>query len=154
MTKEPRFNGIATTQGHKAMSRIKGKDTRPEVVLRKALWAAGIRYRKNVKGLPGSPDVAITKYKLAVFVDSEFFHGKDWDTKLKRIKEGSNGGYWTAKIERNIERDIEKEASLRAIGYKVIRIWSQDVIKDTDACVRAVKEAIMDIEIGGDLDGE
>lgn len=94
------------------MSRIRGKDTRPEIALRKALWRKGIRYRKNVRSMPGRPDIVIPRYKIAVFIDSEFFHGKDWDTKREKIRRGSNGEYWVSKIERNIERDNEKESAL------------------------------------------
>ena len=154
MTKEPRFHGTVSEQSHKTMSRIKGKDTRPEIVLRKALWHKGIRYRKNLKGIPGRPDIVITRYKIAVFVDSEFFHGKDWEQKKDSIKAGANGDYWSAKIERNIERDREKELGLRTIGYHVIRFWSRDVMKDTDACVQTIEEAIFDRKIGGGGDGE
>ncbi len=124
------------------MSKIKGKDTKPELLLRKALWEQGIRYRKNCKTLVGRPDVAITKYKVAVFVDSEFFHGKDWEQKKPTIERGTNSDYWVAKIERNIQRDIEKTKALEAIGYKVVRIWSKDVINDIEGCLKIINEAI------------
>ena len=153
MTQEPRFHGSATEQSHKTMSRIKGKDTKPEIILRKALWNRGIRYRKNYKDLPGRPDIVITKYKIAIFIDSEFFHGKDWNDKKDRIREGSNGDYWTAKIERNIERDNAKEASLHALDYLILRFWSRDVLNDTEGCVHAIEEAIFSRMIGDDLDG-
>ena len=80
--KEPRFYGKVSERSRKSMSRIKGKDTSIEVILRRALWNRGYRYRKNYKGLPGKPDIALTKYRIAIFCDSEFFHGKDWE-KLK-----------------------------------------------------------------------
>ena len=79
MDHEPRFKGEVSEERHNTMSRIRGKDTKPEIILRKYLWNKGVRYKKNCKGLPGRPDIAITKYKIAVFCDSEFFHGKDWD---------------------------------------------------------------------------
>ena len=154
MPKEPRFNGTVSKQSHKTMSRIKGKDTRPEIVLRKALWHKGIRYRKNYKGLPGRPDIVLTRYKIAIFVDSEFFHGKDWDAKKGNVSSGANGDYWTAKIERNMARDKEKEHALRTLDYIVIRFWSRDVLGDTEACVHAVQEAIFAKRIGGIADGE
>lgn len=77
--REPRFHGEVSEKSHKNMSRIHGKDTSIEVTLRKALWNKGYRYRKNLKDLPGRPNIALTKYKIAVFCDSEFFHGKDWE---------------------------------------------------------------------------
>ena len=89
------------------MSRIKSKNTSIEVTLRKALWRAGIRYRKNYQKLPGSPDIAITKYQIAIFCDGEFWHGKDWSKKKLNIK--SNREYWVKKIERNRSRDRQNE---------------------------------------------
>lgn len=82
-TQEPRFHGEVSEQSHKNMSRIRGKDTSIEVTLRKALWQKGYRYRKNLRGLPDRPDIALTKYKIAIFCDSEFFHGKG-NTFLKK----------------------------------------------------------------------
>ena len=89
----------------KIMGRIKNKNTSIEVELQKALWKSGIRYRKNYTKLPGAPDIAITKYRIAVFCDGEFWHGKDWVTKKPRIQ--SNKEYWVTKIERNMLRDTE-----------------------------------------------
>ena len=80
------------------MSRVRSKDSKIEVRLRKALWHKGYRYRKNYNKLPGKPDIAITKHKIAVFCDSEFFHGKDWDEKLhSQIMRGSNAQFWEKK---------------------------------------------------------
>ncbi len=146
MPREPRFHGTVSEQSHYTMSQIRGKDTKPEIVLRKALWNEGIRYRKNYKAIPGRPDIAITKYKIAIFVDSEFFHGKDWDEKKASIAKGSNGDYWTAKIERNIERDKEKTKALEELGYLVIRFWSRDVTKNTEDCIRTILEAISECQ--------
>lgn len=87
-TKEPRFHGEVTEKSHKNMSKIRGKDTNIEVVLRKALWHRGFRYRKNYKGLPGRPDIVLTKYRIAIFCDSEFFHGKDWEILKPRLEKG------------------------------------------------------------------
>ena len=92
INKEPRFHGEVSEKSHRNMSRIRGKDTSIEVALRKALWEKGYRFRKNYKGLPGSPDIAITKYKIAIFCDSEFFHGKDWDVLKAKLEKGKNPG--------------------------------------------------------------
>lgn len=85
------------------MQHIKSRDTKPELVLRRTLWHSGLRgYRKNYKTLPGKPDIVFTRYRVAVFVDGEYFHGKDWDNGQKeRVQNGTNASYWTAKIERN-----------------------------------------------------
>ena len=91
------------------MSHIRSKDTKIERILRNALWHKGYRYRKNYKQLPGSPDIAITKYKIAIFCDSEFFHGYNWE--IKKQKLGQNKEYWIKKIERNMARDRESDRS-------------------------------------------
>ena len=122
------------------MQRIKSKDTRAEVILRKALWKKGFRYRKNWAVLPGKPDIAITKHKIAIFCDGEFFHGKDFDTKKKPE---TNAEYWEEKIKKNIQRDQVVEADLKGMGWTVIRFWSRDIIKDPESCVKAVEEIIL-----------
>lgn len=102
------MDNLTREQRHKNMQHIKSKDSKIELTLRKALWKKGIRYRKNWKDLPGKPDIVITKYKIAIFCDSEFFHGKDWESDLrKRLENSSNPDYWVPKIKRNIERDRE-----------------------------------------------
>ena len=98
---------LTPEQRRKNMRAIKSKDTKPEIILRKALWREGIRYRKNWKDLPGKPDIAITKYRIAVFCDSEFFHGQDWEELELKLQKSNNSEFWIGKIKRNIERDKE-----------------------------------------------
>jgi DNA mismatch endonuclease (patch repair protein) len=129
-------------QRHKNMSAIKSKDTSIEVRLRKALWHKGYRYRKNYKGLPGTPDIVLTRYKIAIFCDSEFFHGKDWDELRLRLENGSNSSYWVKKISRNIERDSRNDRSLKAVDWTVLRFWGKDIMKHTDECIRTIEETI------------
>ena len=152
--REPRFNGEVTPKSHKNMSRIKGKDTRIEVLLRKALWAKGYRFRKNYNFLPGRPDIALTKYKIAIFCDSEFFHGKDWDALQQKLESGKNPEYWISKISRNIERDKEKDDALISCGWTVIHFWGKEILKNTDECVKAIEETIFDLKMseGNDYD--
>ena len=145
--KEPRFHGEVTEKSHKNMSRIKGKNTSIEIALRKALWNKGYRYRKNYKGLPGTPDIAITKYRIAVFCDSEFFHGKDWDVLKTKLEKGKNAGYWTSKIQRNIERDEVKNKKLRFEEWTVIHFWGKDILKNADECVKVIEETIFDLKM-------
>ena len=128
----------------KNMQKIRSEDTSIELRLRKALWHKGYRYRKNYKDLPGKPDIALTKYKIAIFCDSEFFHGKDWETLKPRLEKGKNPDYWIPKIERNMERDREKDRRLLFEGWTVLHFWGKDILKDTDGCVRAVEEAIFE----------
>lgn len=153
--REPRFYGEVTERSHKNMSRIRGKDTSIEVALRKALWAKGYRFRKNYKKLPGRPDIALTKYKIAVFCDSEFFHGKDWDVLKVKLEKGKNPDYWIKKIERNMERDQEKDKLLRSEGWTVIHFWGKEILKDIDGCIKVIEEAIFDLKmLGEENDGE
>lgn len=145
--KEPRFKGEVSEKSHKSMSRIRGKDTSIEVKLRKKLWEKGYRYRKNYKNLPGTPDIAMVKYKIAIFCDSEFFHGKDWEVLRPRLEKGKNPDYWIAKIERNMQRDIEKDQALLFKGWTVIHFWGKDIMKDTDECIRVIEEEIFNQKI-------
>lgn len=126
------------------MQHIRQKDTGIEIQLRKALWAAGYRYRKNVSSLPGKPDIVFTKYHICVFCDSEFWHGKDWDKNKERMKRANNADFWIKKIERTIERDSEVNQRLRLMGWQVIRFWGREIQKNTDGCVQTIKEAILD----------
>lgn len=135
---------LTKEQRHKNMQHIRSKDTKIELILRKALWKKKIRYRKNYSKLPGTPDIAITKYKIAIFCDSEFFHGKNWEEQKKRIEKGNNGDYWIAKIEGNIEHDRIVNRELNGLGWTVLRFWGNEIKKDPDGCVAAIEENIMD----------
>ena len=126
------------------MRKIHSKDTSIELLLRKALWHKGYRYRKNYKALPGSPDIVLTKYKIAIFCDSEFFHGKDWEILKLRLENGKNADFWIKKIERNRNRDYENDKKLLFLGYTVLRFWGQDISKHTDECLQTIEEAIWD----------
>lgn len=133
-----------TEQRSKVMSHIRSKDTSVEIALRKALWKKGYRYRKNYKALPGSPDICLTKYKIAVFCDSEFFHGKDWVVLKPKVESGNNGEYWAKKIQENINRDNEVDQKLIFMGWTVIHFWGKDILKNTEKCVRVIEETVFD----------
>lgn len=139
---------LTKEQRRKNMQRIKGKNTSIEVRLCKALWQKGYHYRKNYKELPGSPDIVLTKYKIAIFCDGEFFHGKDWDKLKARLEKGEKGEYWIKKITRNMERDEEINKQLMFKGWTVLRFWGDEIKKNTDECVKAVEEVIFDMSIG------
>ncbi len=126
------------------MSHISGKDTSIEISLRKALWHKGYRYRKNYKKVPGTPDIALTKYKIAIFCDSEFWHGKDWEKLYGKLAKGNNPKYWTKKIEENIRRDQEKDHMLIAMGWRVLHFWAKDIEENLEDCVRAVEEIVLE----------
>ena len=135
---------LTKEQRHKNMSRIKGKDTGIAIKLRKALWHKGYRYRKNYKKLPGNPDIVLIKYKIAIFCDGEFFHGKNWEELREHLKNGNNSQFWISKIARNIDRDDEVNKKLNAMGWTVLRFWGEDIKKHLDECVQVIEENIFE----------
>lgn len=143
---------LTPEQRRKNMQHIRCKDTSIEVKLRKALWHRGYRYRKNYSILPGKPDIVLTKYKIAIFCDSEFFHGKDWEVLKPRLAKGNNSEYWIAKISRNQERDDEVNKKLLFMGWTVIRFWGNEIRKDTDECLKVIEEAIFEIKMSEEFD--
>ena len=138
------MDDLTPEQRRKNMQHIRSKDTSIEIKLRNALWHEGIRYRKNYKKIPGKPDIAITKHRIAVFCDSSFWHGRDFDTK-KPVD--TNHEYWDKKIRRNMERDQEVNQQLKAMGWTVLRFWDVEINKRLEECVKTVKETIFETEI-------
>lgn len=118
------------------------RDTKPELVLRKALWRRGLRYRKNVKGLPGKPDIVFVGSRLAVFCDGDFWHGRDWKQRRRKLERGSNSDYWIAKIERNMERDREVDARLADEGWRVLRFWESEILQATETVVERIRVSL------------
>ena len=135
---------LTPEQRRKNMQHVKSKDTSIEIALRKALWHAGIRYRKNFKELPGKPDIAITKYKIAIFCDSSFWHGRDFETKKKPE---TNKEFWEKKIRRNMERDNEVNKQLQAMEWTVLRFWDTEINKNIEDCINTVYEKILEIKL-------
>lgn len=138
------MDNLTPSQRRKNMQHIHSKDTGIEVALRKELWKSGIHYRKNYGKLPGKPDIAITKHKIAVFCDSEFFHGKDWEVRRPKVLEGNNPDYWITKIERNMQRDHEVDLQLSYLGWTVIRFWGKEILADPAECIKVINEVILD----------
>lgn len=138
---------LTKEQRHKNMKNIKSKDTKIEIILRKALWHKGYRYRKNYEKLPGKPDIVLTKYKIAIFCDGEFFHGKNWCIQKEKLNRSNNSEFWINKISKNIERDDKIDKELFALGLTVIRFWGKDILKHTDECVKYIEEVIFDLII-------
>jgi len=129
-----------TPEISKRMANVSLKGGKSEAALANALWHVGIRYRKNFKELPGSPDIAITKYKIAIFVDGEFWHGENWEDRKEKLK--SNREYWIEKIEENIARDKRNDILLKEQGWIPIHFWEKEVKKDLDGCVNRVIDLI------------
>ncbi len=133
-----------TKQRSRLMSKIHSQNTKPELLFRKVLWNFGIRYRINVSYLPGKPDIVINKYKIAIFIDGEFWHGFQWKIKKKKIK--ANRQYWIPKIENNIKRDIKNIDELTKLGWKVFRFWENDIKKDCDNCIKKIFHYIQTLD--------
>ena len=129
-----------TPEVSKRMKALSHKKSKAESVLAKGLWYRGYRYRLNYKKLPGTPDIAITKYRIAIFVDGEFWHGKDFDKTKDKLK--NNKDYWIEKIEENIKRDIKNDQLLRQIDWIPVHFWSNDVIKYLEYCLNEIEETI------------
>ncbi|MET0760166.1 MAG: very short patch repair endonuclease, partial [Flavobacterium sp.] len=132
---------ITPQQRSNIMRAIRSTNTKTEIRLAKALWHLGCRYRKNNRTIFGTPDLTFKKLKIAIFVDSEFFHGKDWETEKNRVK--TNPEFWQKKIERNIQRDIEVNNHLTAQGWKVIRFWSNEIEKNLEKCLATIQKEIL-----------
>lgn len=126
------------------MQAVKNKDSEIELILRKRLWDRGLRYRKNVKTVFGHPDIVFTGKKIAIFCDSEFWHGYDWDNRKNDIK--SHREFWIPKIERNIERDNEVNEKLISDGWIVLRYWGKDIKKKTDEIVNEIEQIYLERE--------
>lgn len=120
----------------KRMANVKLKGGIAENTIAKILWSKGIRYRKNYKKLPGSPDIAITKHKIAIFVDGEFWHGYDWENRKAKLK--SNRDYWIEKIEENIARDGRNDRLLTDSGWAVFHFWEKEIKKAPYVCTDKV----------------
>ncbi|MCM1101822.1 MAG: very short patch repair endonuclease [Clostridium sp.] len=138
---------LTREQRHKNMSNIKNKDTGIELTLRKALWHKGYRYRKNDTSLPGKPDIVLGKYRIAIFCDSEFFHGKDWEVLKPQLERGKNADFWIRKISKNRERDEEINKQLLYLGWTVIRFWGRDISRNVEQCVKVIEETIFEMEM-------
>lgn len=128
LTKEQRSN---------IMRHVRSKDTTPEKVLRLALWHRGIRYRKNYRKVSGTPDIALTRYRIAIFVDGDFWHARGHEANLgEQIT--SNIDYWKKKLTRNVERDKEVNDMLTEDGWLVLRFWESDIKKDIETCIERI----------------
>jgi DNA mismatch endonuclease (patch repair protein) len=129
---------LTKDQRRRNMQAIKSTGTKEEVLLAKTLWKRGHRYRKNNKKIYGKPDLTFKRFKVAVFIDSEYFHGKNWSTEKYRIK--TNPKFWWEKIESNIRRDIQVNEILSNSGWNVLRFWSTDIRKNLASCINKIEE--------------
>lgn len=127
----------------KNMKAVKSSGSKIEIMLMKELWSRGLRYRKNVKTIYGKPDITFIGKKVAVFCDSEFWHGYNWEERKHDFK--SHQEFWIPKIERNIERDKEVTKKLESDGWTVIRFWGRDIKKNLKECADIVEKVVKNI---------
>ena len=140
---------LTKDQRSKNMRAIRNKDTKAERKLAKALWAKGYRYRKNDGSVFGKPDLVFKRLKLAIFVDSEYFHGRNWDVNKNRIQ--TNKEFWWKKIEGNMKRDTEVTIKLASDGWKVLRFWDTEVQKNLEYCITQVEQTIRSLKNGSKI---
>jgi DNA mismatch endonuclease (patch repair protein) len=140
----PSYKGLrpASEAASRAKRANRKHDTLHEVLLRRAVWRLGLRYRKNVRSLPGVPDLVFRAAGVVVFCDGDFWHGRDWESLQAKLKQGTNAAYWLAKIARNRERDLANTALLRARGWCVIRLWETDVKRSPAAAARRIQRVV------------
>ena len=131
---------LTPEQRHKNMAAVKSKDSEIELMLRKELWSRGLRYRKNCSKVFGKPDIVFLQKKVAVFCDSEFWHGYDWEHRKQDLK--THQDFWIPKIERNIERDAEVTNRLTEDGWLVIRFWGKKKKKELKQCADIIEKSL------------
>ncbi|MCX6304403.1 MAG: very short patch repair endonuclease [Bacteroidetes bacterium] len=131
---------LTKEQRRKNMQAIRSTGTKAELLLSKRLWSLGFRYRKNDRTVLGKPDLTFKRLKIAIFVDSEYFHGRNWDTNKHRIK--TNSEFWWKKIESNIDRDIKVNDELKANGWSVLRFWDTQVKSNLTECIDIIERKL------------
>jgi DNA mismatch endonuclease (patch repair protein) len=128
---------LTPEQRSRCMSKVKSRDTGPERAVRSALHRRGLRFRKHVEGLPGRPDIVFTRRKVAVFVDGDFWHGYEFESRAGKLSP-----HWRAKIARNMARDRENGKLLQGAGWRVVRVWEHEVRRDLEGCLARIVSAL------------
>lgn len=135
-----KMDKLTPEQRRKNMQHVKSKDSQIELKLRRELWKRGLRYRKNLRSVFGCPDIVFLKLKVAIFCDSEFWHGYDWENRKHDFK--SHQDFWIPKIEKNIQRDKEVNAKLESEGWTVLRFFGKEINKNLENCVEKILEIL------------
>jgi len=144
MSRTPTFRGLRASSpaSSHAMRGNRKHNTQPEVLLHRALSRIGLRFQRHVRDLPGEPDVAFIKAKVAVFCDGDFWHGRNWRSLKMKLAHRANASYWMAKIAANRRRDALNSAALRRRGWTVVRFWETDIMRDPGTAVLKIKNLL------------
>lgn len=142
--KNPSFKGLkpASEVASRSKRANSAQNTKPEILLRRAMWRLGLRYRINVSTLPGKPDVVLSGARLVIFCDGDFWHGRYWESRREKLRQGWNADYWIAKIQKNMQRDLRNTALLEASGWYVLRLWESDITKDPRSNAKQVQRIL------------
>ena len=137
----PSFRGL--TPASRQASRVarkasKKRDTKCELVLRRALWSKGLRYRVCRPDLPGRPDIVFERERVLVFCDGDFWHGRDLEARIARLGKGHNSRYWQEKIKGNAARDVANTRHLKRLGWRVVRVWESEIRRNRDLVVATI----------------
>jgi len=145
VTRPLRFDSFkpSSEKASRIASKIRSTNTKGEVLLRSVVWKLGFRFRKNVKELPGKPDIVFPRERVAIFCDGDFWHGRHWEEKKKKIQQGSNAPYWLSKIEANMERDKRHNKNLQELNWTVLRFWESDILVEPNVAATKIKEALL-----------
>lgn len=140
----PRFDGLrpATKRSSDALRRVCSKGSAAEMMLRRALWGRGHRYTLHSRRLPGKPDIVFTRSRVAVFVDGDFWHGRNWKDRRNRLARGTNADYWLSKIQYNMARDRRNTIALKRDGWFVVRLWEGAILTKPEQAVQKVEAAL------------
>jgi DNA mismatch endonuclease (patch repair protein) len=142
--KVPRYTDLqpASRLASDIKKKNRSRDTKAEMLLRRALWKLGVRYRLHDARLPGKPDIIIAKARVVIFCDGDFWHGRNWRSRKARLARGANAAYWLAKIETNIRRDRLKTRALEQLGWTVLRFWETDILRDLETIAQSAIRAV------------
>jgi DNA mismatch endonuclease (patch repair protein) len=141
--KAPRYDSFspASESASRAKRRNRAKNTATEVLLRKALWHRGVRYRLYAGSLPGKPDIVLSRERIVIFIDGDFWHGRNWEELEKKLRNRANPEYWIAKIGYNRSRDHDQTQALHELGWEVLRFWETDIHRNLDHAVDTIMAA-------------
>ena len=145
VSKAPSFRKLraSSSRASRALAGNRATDTKCERLLRSELWRLGLRFRKNVGSLPGKPDVVFRRERVAVFCDGDFWHGRNWESRRRKLRRGSNSEYWIAKIQSNIDRDRSYDRKLEQLSWRVVRVWESQILADPVKHARRVQRIVL-----------